>query len=47
VSFREIPYDYLGYQTARQRHVEAFLTHLANWRFANDNLEACLSRGSS
>ena len=38
---------YLDYQNARQRYVEAFLTHLANWRFANDKLEACLAKGGA
>jgi len=32
---------YLDYQNARQRYVQAFISHLANWRFANENLEAC------
>jgi Fe-Mn family superoxide dismutase len=38
---------YLDYQNARQRYVEAFLTHLANWRFAEANLSACHSQGAS
>jgi Fe-Mn family superoxide dismutase len=29
---------YLDYQNARDRYVEAFLDHLANWRFADENL---------
>ncbi len=38
---------YLDYQNARQRYVEAFLSHLANWRFADANLETCHSHGAS
>jgi len=38
---------YLDYQNERQRYVEAFLSHLANWRFADENLEACIVRGGS
>ena len=38
---------YLDYQNARQSYVEAFLSHLANWRFAEANLEACHSQGAS
>ena len=38
---------YLDYQNERQRYVEAFLSHLASWRFANGNLEACIVRGGS
>jgi Fe-Mn family superoxide dismutase len=38
---------YLDYQNARQRYVEAFLSHLANWRFANENLETCILKGGS
>ncbi len=30
---------YLDYQNARDRYVETFLTNLANWRFADANLE--------
>ena len=30
---------YLDYQNERDRYVEAFLTELANWRFADANLE--------
>jgi Fe-Mn family superoxide dismutase len=30
---------YLDYQNARDRYVEAFHSHLANWRFADENLE--------
>jgi Fe-Mn family superoxide dismutase len=38
---------YLDYQNARQRYVEAFLSHLANWRFANENLATCTPKGGS
>ena len=38
---------YLDYQNARQRYVEAFVAHLANWEFANENLETCLRKGGS
>ena len=38
---------YLDYQNARQRYVEAFVAHLANWEFANENLEMCLRKGGS
>jgi Fe-Mn family superoxide dismutase len=38
---------YLDYQNARQRYVEAFLSHLANWCFANHNLEMCVLKGGS
>jgi len=37
---------YLDYQNARQHYVEAFLLHLANWRFAEANLESCNSNGA-
>ena len=37
---------YLDYQNARQRYVEAFLSHLANWRFADENLETFTPKGS-
>ncbi len=30
---------YLDYQNARNRYAEAFVSHLANWRFAAANLE--------
>ena len=30
---------YLDYQNARNRYAEAFVSHLANWRFADANLE--------
>ena len=30
---------YLDYQNARARYAEAFVSHLANWRFAATNLE--------
>ena len=33
---------YLDYQNARQEYVETFLAHLANWSFANENLETCM-----
>lgn len=38
---------YLDYQNERQRYVETFLSHLANWRFANENLETCTPKGGS
>jgi len=38
---------YLDYQNARQRYVEAFVSHLANWRFADANLETCHAKGAS
>jgi Fe-Mn family superoxide dismutase len=38
---------YLDYQNARQRYVEAFLSHLANWRFANKNLATCTPKAGS
>ncbi len=31
---------YLDYQNARNRYAEAFVSHLANWRFAERNLES-------
>jgi Fe-Mn family superoxide dismutase len=31
---------YLDYQNERARYVEGFLDHLANWKFAAENLEA-------
>ena len=30
---------YLDHQDARNRYAEAFVSHLANWRFADANLE--------
>ena len=30
---------YLDYQNARNRYTDAFLSDLANWRFADQNLE--------
>ncbi len=30
---------YLDYKNARNRYAESFLAHLANWDFANENLE--------
>jgi Fe-Mn family superoxide dismutase len=38
---------YLDYQNARQRYVETFLSHLANWRFANENLAMCTPKAGS
>ena len=38
---------YLDYQNARQRYLETFLSHLANWRFANENLATCTPKGGS
>ena len=38
---------YLDYQNARQRYVEAFVAHLANWEFAEENLEKCLRKSGS
>jgi Fe-Mn family superoxide dismutase len=38
---------YLDYQNARQSYVEGFLSHLANWRFAGENLEACIPKDGS
>jgi Fe-Mn family superoxide dismutase len=38
---------YLDYQNERHRYVDAFLSHLANWRFAEANLEACHQQGAS
>jgi Fe-Mn family superoxide dismutase len=37
--------DYLDYQNARNRFAEALVTHLANWRFANANLEKAACAG--
>jgi len=38
---------YLDYQNRRQLYVETFLSSLANWRFADANLESCNSNGAS
>lgn len=35
---------YLDYQHRRADYVNAFMTHLANWQFANRNLAAALDR---
>jgi superoxide dismutase len=32
---------YLDDQNARERDAESSFSHLANWRFANGNLETC------
>ncbi|MHC4931738.1 MAG: Fe-Mn family superoxide dismutase [Planctomycetota bacterium] len=43
---REHAYD-LEFQNARERHVEALLSHLASWRFASQNLEMYILTGNS
>jgi superoxide dismutase len=38
---------HLDYLNARQHYVEAFVSHFANWRFADANLATCDSKGTS